>query len=88
MNYKIAENLKYILKKEINWYHQLRYLFPLRIVVSCILPIVETAIPALVVSIVSKQEGGKKLVIYLCGSLLLCLLLSILRDYTTQWVDK
>ncbi len=88
MNYKIAENLKYILKKEFNWYHQLRYLFPLRIVVSCILPIVETAIPALVVSIVSKQEGGKKLVIYLCGSLLLCLLLSILRDYTTQWVDK
>lgn len=88
MQYSIAGNLKYILKKEFNWYHQLRYLFPLRIIVSCILPIVETAIPALVVSIVSKQEGGKKLVLYLCGSLLLCLLLSILRDYTTQWVDK
>ena len=84
MQYSIAGNLKYILKKEFNWYHQLRYLFPLRIIVSCILPIVETAIPALVVSIVSKQEGGKKLVLYLCGSLLLCLLLSILRDYTTQ----
>ncbi len=88
MKYSIAGNLKYILKKEFNWYHQLRYLFPMRIIVSCILPIFETAIPALVVSIVSEQEGGKKLLIYLCGSLLLCLLLSILRDYTTQWVDK
>ena len=88
MRYSIAGNLKYIWKKEFSWYHQLRYLFPLRIIVSCIHPIIETAIPALVVSIVSKQEGGKKLVIYLCGSLLLCLVLSVLRDYATQWVDK
>lgn len=88
MEYSIAGNLKYILKKEFNWYHSLRYLFPLRIIVSCILPVVETAVPALVVNIVSKQEGGKKLVFYLCCSLILCLFFSILRDYTTQWVDK
>lgn len=88
MKYKIVDNLKYILKTEFNWYHSLRYLFPLRIIASCVLPIVETAIPALVVSIVSDQEGAEKLVTYLCGSLLLCLFLSVLQDYTTQWVDK